>query len=292
MLIDSTHKKWAVAFLVLAAAAVVGQRLLGRLFPGEPTGGSFVGLWYGVLGSALMIYAGLLSAHRQAPRKTWLGARKTWLRGHIWLGLLSLVFILCHSNYSWGGVLERLLWAALIAVIVTGVAGLVLQNVLPRLLTSRVPTEAPYEQIPHLCHEMRRQADALVDGVCGPFDPSPQALESTMAVVRYASDALAQFRDFYEHDVRPFLGAEPPRNSPLLNPLQAEARFGKLQRLPGLAEHAEAVDQLARFCEERRLMAEQERIHFWLHSWLLLHIPLSVALLVLGVAHVYTALYY
>jgi len=37
---------------------------------------------------------------------------------------------------------------------------------------------------------------------------------------------------------------------------------------------------------------EQERIHRWLHIWLLLHIPLSVALLVLGVLHIVTALYY
>ena len=37
---------------------------------------------------------------------------------------------------------------------------------------------------------------------------------------------------------------------------------------------------------------EQERIHFWLHAWLLLHVPLTIALLVLGVLHVATALYF
>src|SRR5262249_10918316 len=161
-----------------------------------------------------------------------------------------------------------------IGVIVTGILGVVLQNILPRLLTSRVPTEAPYEQIPHLCHEMRRQADALIDEVCGPYDPSPQILENTIAVVQHASNAKSQLRDFYETEVRPLLAPRVSRKSPLFNPLQAEARFGKLRRLPGLDDATKQVDDLARYCEERRLMAEQERIHFWLHSWLLVHIPL------------------
>ena len=53
-----------------------------------------------------------------------------------------------------------------------------------------------------------------------------------------------------------------------------------------------ALDELEALCRERRRLAEQERLHGWLHGWLLLHIPLSAALLVLGVAHAVTALYY
>ncbi len=54
--------------------------------PGGLTGGSLVGLWYGIIGSALMIYAGLLSLLRRVPSWWWIGSRKVWLRGHIWLG--------------------------------------------------------------------------------------------------------------------------------------------------------------------------------------------------------------
>ena len=111
-----------------------------------------------------------------------------------------------------------------------------------------------------------------------------------LAAVQYAGNARLQLRDFYEQDVRPFLSASVPRRSPLLNPVQVEARFSKLRRLPGMEELGEQIDKLARFCEERRLLLEQERIHFWLHSWLLVHVPLSVALLVLGVWHVVTVL--
>jgi hypothetical protein len=99
-------------------------------------------------------------------------------------------------------------------------------------------------------------------------------------------------RDFYEQDVRPFLAPVVAPGNALLNPVQVEARFSKLRRLPGMEEIEGEIEKLAQFCEERRLLLEQERIHFWLHSWLLIHVPLSVALLVLGVLHIVTALYY
>jgi hypothetical protein len=54
----------------------------------------------------------------------------------------------------------------------------------------------------------------------------------------------------------------------------------------------EQVAEMRSLCDERRLLARQEQLHGWLHGWLLVHIPLSVALLVLTVAHVVMALYY
>ena len=167
-------------------------------------GRSVGGLWYGTIGSGLMVYAGLLSALRKVPAWWWIGSRKAWMRGHIWLGLLSFVFLLCHSNFRWGGVLEKVLWLTVGAVLLTGIYGLLLQQVLPRLMTTRVPAEAPYEQIPHLCQVMRRKADALVDAICGPYNLESPNLESTQAVIKLVEDSRAQLRTFYEHDVRPF----------------------------------------------------------------------------------------
>jgi hypothetical protein len=292
LLIDSTHKRWIVSTLLIAAVAVGAYLGVARLVPGGLTGGSTVGIWYGIVGSALMVYAGLLAAHRKLPRWTWLGARSFWLKGHIWLGLLSAVFLLCHSGFHWGGPLEFALWLAVIGVLGTGVFGLMLQQVLPRLLTVRVTSEGPYEQIPHLCQVMRRRADALIDAVCGAYNPEAPNVESTQAVIKLVEDSRAQLRTFYEHDVRPFLSLTPPRYSPLANPMQAEARFTKISSLSGLADVKDELGQLATLCEERRQLAEQERIHFWLHAWLAVHVPLSVALLVLAVAHVVTALYW
>jgi len=39
-------------------------------------------------------------------------------------------------------------------------------------------------------------------------------------------------------------------------------------------------------------LLRQERLHRWLHGWLLLHIPLSLALILLGAVHAVMALRY
>ena len=52
------------------------------------------------------------------------------------------------------------------------------------------------------------------------------------------------------------------------------------------------VTAFVRAESDRRRLAEQERVYRWLHGWLVLHVPLSAALLVLGVTHAVMALYY
>ena len=94
------------------------------------------------------------------------------------------------------------------------------------------------------------------------------------------------------------MAAPVPRDAGLLSAPQSEALFAALRGRLGLlggdapAAAAAALDRLEELCRDRRRLAEQERLHRWLHSWLLLHVPLSAALLVLSAAHVVTALYY
>jgi hypothetical protein len=278
LLIDSSHKRWFVATVVLGVALTAVYIALARRAPDGLTGASPVGLWYGVAGSALMVFAGLLSALRRVPSWWWLGRRQTWLRGHIWLGLLSGVVILCHSGFRWGGPLELVLWVVLVAVLASGVLGLLAQQFLPRLITTHVPAEAPFEQIPHLCLTMRKKADVLIDGLCGPGDAK--------------DGGLSPLRRFYEEEVRPFLSPDFRRASPLADPARAEAAFDRVRSLPALAAAREQLTTLAAWCDERRQLGEQERVHYWLHAWLLVHVPLSAALLVLGLTHAVLSLYY
>ena len=60
------------------------------------------------------------------------------------------------------------------------------------------------------------------------------------------------------------------------------------QRVP--QELRELVGQLEELCERRRQLNVQQRLHFWLHNWLWLHLPFSVALVVLLVGHIVKAL--
>ena len=51
---------------------------------------------------------------------------------------------------------------------------------------------------------------------------------------------------------------------------------------PYLEEVGDIIDELQAICEERRQLAVQRRLHHWLHGWLLIHVPLSYALLLLS----------
>jgi hypothetical protein len=50
------------------------------------------------------------------------------------------------------------------------------------------------------------------------------------------------------------------------------------------------VSKLEELCERRRQLNLQRRLHFWLHNWMWVHLPLSIALIVLLVGHVVFAL--
>jgi hypothetical protein len=105
-------------------------------------------------------------------------------------------------------------------------------------------------------------------------------------------DVAARLEEFYAEEVRPFLAARFDRVSPLAHPLRAETVFDRVQSLPEMAAVGPQLERLRISCEERRQMAEQERLYYLLHGWLLIHVPLSVILLVLGATHVVLSLYY
>jgi hypothetical protein len=285
LLIDRSHRWWIVAFV---AGSLTALGLYGHLSgkqPGGLTGGSAAGMRFGVAGAALMLFALGLAGLRHVPKWWWVGPRQTWLRGHIWLGSLSLVLILCHSGFRWGGPLERVLWIAFLLTLATGYLGLLLQRSLPRRMTARVPCEVPYEQIPELCRKLRRGADLLA--------------ESFLQNEALSAGSRTQLAVFYEQLIRPFLAGRAPPGSDLIDRVKAQALFATVGALPTVAATESAVKQfhaalaeLEALCGERRLLAEQERLHRWLHLWLYVHVPVSVALLVLGVAHVVLASYY
>jgi hypothetical protein len=268
LLIDSTHKRWLIGTVLAGALSVALYGWRARTATREVTGGSMVGLWYGIGGSLLMVFAGLLAAHRKLLRWPMIPPRSWWLKGHIWLGLLSAVLILCHSGFRWGGTLERLLWIVFALTLLTGILGLWLQQFLPRLIADRIPQETPYEQIPHVARVLVQRADALIDSLCA--DASLE--EGTRAKLRLV----------FESDIRPFLARRPGHE-------KTEADLAGLRALP-VAQGQ--VAQLEQWCLERRRLDEQERLHRWLQGWLLVHVPLSLALLLLGLAHAVGSLYF
>src|SRR5262249_21633931 len=310
MLLDRSQHRFIVATAVAAVAATAGYVSYATSRLNGPSGGSWPGLAFGVARFALMIYAGLLGARRKVP--TWrLGRATTWMKGHLWLGLLSYVLVLYHAGFAWGGTLTLVLMALFTIVIASGIYGVLLQQFMPRLMTERLPLETVYEQIDVIVAQLRREADALVSSVVGRLpvaDPEPpraahaggsvehdEALAvhgraTAVAPLPAGADA-APLRDAYVREIRGYLARDVPPNGRLGNPHERDALFDSLGTLMPASLHG-VVSELRAICEERRQLAVQKRLHHWLHGWLLVHVPLSMALLLLSAVHAIVSLRY
>src|SRR6266567_1533721 len=169
MRIDRTHKPWLVATIAVLLVSTAGYILFAVRSPSGPQGGNAAGLTFGIIGYGMMLYAGLLGARKQKP--IWrIGRTQTWMRGHLWLGTLSLILILFHGGFTFRGPLTALLMTLFFIVIISGWVGAAVQHYVPGMLTSRVPMETIYEEIPHVRAQLRAEADQLVATICGQLD--------------------------------------------------------------------------------------------------------------------------
>jgi hypothetical protein len=274
MRIDKTHRPWMLATLALLALSLVIYVLFAVRAPSGPRGGSALGLTFGIAGYALMLYAGLLGARKKVP--VWrLGRAQTWMRGHIWLGLLSLPLILFHGGFAFRGPLTAVLMWLFFIVIGSGVIGALVQHYVPRMLTSRVPMETIYEEIPHVRQQLRDEADQLVENLGDEAE----------------HDDKVRFREAYRSNIRPFLEAPQRAGAALADEQKSALVFEALFRTVPVVLHPVLTD-IQSICEEERQLIRQRKIYHWLHVWLLVHVPLSIALLVLGGVHAIVALRY
>jgi hypothetical protein len=310
VIVDSTHRRWMIVCLVLVIVAIVAYVPYQRSAIDGPRGNSWPGLIYGSVGLILMIYAGALGLRRKVP--TWrLGRGTTWMKGHLWLGLLSFPVIWLHAGFRLGGTLTVILMVLFTLVVLSGIFGVVVQQFLPRMMTVEVPYETIYEQIDSVVLQLDAEAAALVASVCGPlpvslpvasegprgggglapgqFTPRPTPRPLPPAAVQQPENQV--LKDVYLNDIRPFLAPDMPGSGRLATPTQAKIMFQQL-RTSLAPPFQETVSELEAICEERRQLVQQKRLHHVLHGWLLVHVPLSAALLLLAVGHAVIALRY
>jgi hypothetical protein len=290
MLIDRSHRPWLIFTFMTSAAATALYVWYARQWPGGPAGRTWPGMAFGVAGTGLMIVAGLLSARKKTLRLRW-GSLSGWLKGHIWLGLLSVPLIFFHAAFRWGGLLEQILMAVFLVVIASGIVGVILQNILPRLMKSQLDAEAVPDQMQHLCRGLQREADAAMVAACGGHVVEKALGADASRLSASTSDPAPWLIGFYLNTVRPYLGAATVPGTVLAGNRQGELVFERA-RATVPDKYQAAVDQLEELCRTRRRLQYQAQLFGLLHGWLRVHIPLSVVLSVLAVLHVVTALYY
>lgn len=300
MLFDQTQRKWLIAAIVILVVATAVYIPYALRSPQGPRGGSGIGLAFGIAAFAFMIFAGLLGARKKVP--IWrVGRAQSWMRGHLWLGFISLPLVLFHAGFHMRGTLTFVLMTLVFVVVASGVFGAVLEAYIPRRMTIEVPMETIYEQIDHVRSQLREEADQLATAACGAIHGVSSSASSAVAGsgdtasaveigVEVSEESRAQLREFYLRRMRPFLNAPAERrSSPLADAPRAAGLFEEL-RLLLPPEFHETLKDLESICEEERQLVRQAHLHRILHTWLLVHVPLSYGLLVLVAVHAVMAL--
>ena len=322
MILDRRQTSWAVGTAVAAVASLALYITYVLLSPNGARGGSVTGLFFAAVGTGVIIFECLLGLRKRYPASP-LGRVKTWVSAHVWLGLLSFLLILEHAGFRWGHGLAAILMWLFAVILVSGLFGVAMQNYIPRRMTELVPRETIYEQIPTIIRGLRGEADERVEfvtadlgiaeedaefvragGVKQYFDPAQKkgAAEKLQVFVdkRKASPqieideaAREAVRAHYLQEIRPFLRETPAAASYrlLASREQVAAYFHHLRTIMPVAAH-DVLRDLEEISEERRQLLVQRRLHLWMHTWLLIHVPLSFAFLVLTAVHAVLSLRY
>ena len=293
MRIDRTHKGWLIASLVIVcASSLLYIRYRVSVSQGS-MGGTAIGLTFGSVGFAFMIFAAALGLRKRFPVYR-IGRAQTWMRGHLWLGLISLPIALFHSGFHLGHGLTAWLMSLLIIVVASGVFGAALQHYMPRVMTREVPMETIYEEITHVRAQLLEEAEGLLEEATGADKALPSdaaAAQGAGAVSVAVKDEAAPLRTFYEQELKPFLEKPGAKSNRLGDAAKARVAFSNLRTLLPPVLHM-TVEDFEGICEEERQLTLQSQLHVWLHAWLLLHVPLSLALILLGAVHAVMALRY
>lgn len=275
----AAHARWFLLAVGLTAAAGAWYGVESAATGSLASGGSRVGLALGIAGAAIIAFEMLLWPRKRFPAaRTWpLFRTKLWMKAHIWLGLVCVPFAVLHSGFRLGGVLPATLMIVFALVITSGVWGLYLQHAIPRRLLELVPDEVPAAEVERViaAHTAEFVRRLEVDRGSLGGDPVP---------------GIEVVREAFEKNVRAYLAGH-DRPAALRVPDRAAGWFADLTAATPADCHPRVRD-LDELCGLRRQLDVQTRLHWWLHNWVWVHLPLSVALVGLLVAHVYTALRY
>jgi hypothetical protein len=183
-----------------------------------------------------------------------------------------------------------------------------------------LPAETIYSQIDYVSEQATQDSRRMLTAACGTdpsaapreaqspddylsleSDPFPSAVVvgavrdvgrtrgrtlRTTAVSADRQDGSILWSAFAE--MEPFLLHGSLHNSNLADPLRAKKYFDLLRRSCH-DESATIIDLLEQQCDQRRQFDAQQRVHWWLHAWIPVHLGLSVALSILLLAHIWTA---
>ena len=237
-------------------------------------GGSWYGYTLGTIGALLILWLGWFGIRK---RRYGIGQMtlQEWLSAHVYLGVSLIIIATLHTGFQFGLNLHTFAYGLMLAVIVSGIFGVVMYIRIPDLRNENlagVTLDQLVSQIADLSEQTQQTAGQLPDDIT-------HALVAAQESVRIGGSAR-----------RILAGTD--RNCPIAAVLQmVTAQAASL--IDSDAETARRlVSLLARQSQLLEQVRREVRFRALLEVWLYLHIPLTIGLIAALGAHVVVVFFY
>jgi hypothetical protein len=262
-----SHLTWLFFFLFVVVgsyAAYAWEIRRGRAGIFGYSGGSALGLTFGIASLALILFA--------AAR--YFGSAERWARAHFWLGALSLPLAWFHGGFQHGAPLTSAIMWLLYVIVISGAVAALLRRFAARPARG-LSAEEPIEEAIGRLAARAEQVAAIGAPTNGGVATAPR------------TDAL---KELYSLSIKPYLeqGGGTGVVASRIRATQIMRRYRAM--IPD--EHQSALSELEKICDDCRHLHARRRVQKWIDAWMLIHVPLTAALLILVALHAVYSLRY
>jgi hypothetical protein len=268
--------------LALTVASVVLYFTQTREQP--PNGGTWQGYVLGTIGALLIVWLTLLAVRKRKYHST-LGSVQGWTSAHVYLGTALLVIATLHCGVQFGWNVHTLAYALMCIVIVSGFFGLYSYLVNPSLMAQNRKGSARPELFAELYH-LNKSVRTIAERCSAPI---ATAVSSAVERTTIGGGVIAQL---FARDSSRFLRTEGTAPTLTSNRDQQGVIDFVAKRLPAadkVAEAASLQELVVLLCRRQvvlRRIRREIKLYGWIKTWLYVHVPVTLALLVSLMVHI------
>lgn len=278
---------WAIILTIISVVLYLSQR--GGLQP--PNGGTWQGYVLGTAGALLIVWLAMLGVRKRSYSSE-SGTVQGWTSAHIYLGSALLIVATLHSAGQLGLNIHSLAYVLMCVVIISGMYGVYAYVNYPHAVSANRAGSTRTELFAELFNLDKRAREL---GAKSP-DEINVAVKSAVERTVIGGGILAQLTG---RDDSSFVKIDRSGSAAAVGNRDQQAAIDFIaDRVPRSSKVAEAEliqELLAILCRRQailRRISRDIRLRGWTRVWLLIHIPLSVALIVALAIHIVTTFIY
>lgn len=282
-------------FFWLALALFAGAGVLFSTQDGSapPSGSTWQGYTLGSISTLLVMWLAMLGIRKRSYQAS--GQLQAWVSAHVYLGTALLGIATFHSAGQLGWNIHAAAYWFLVVVVVSGMAGAFLYVVLPRRIAENKKDRSREDTFDEL--RVLNASCLELSALCSPA--TDLAIQSSISGTIVGGGLWNQL---LATDHSTFFGASDVHEVDSLRPVPNRGQGQILQFVASRAPRVRSREETDALAELVSLIARRQELLWrirkdiqyqgWLKIWLFVHVPMTVALMVALVCHVFVVFFY